>query len=168
MAEEGEISDVLTNLALPKTNATLTLRIIKSFEFRTEKSLVLHGVNLETTTVGQLKERAREAIQTQAGWKPYRNVVLDTMKLYTKAHGAKTSNLIINLDHDDWILDDDSKILADIGFENETEVSFFNRALYDAFKTNPEWRCSVLGPRPHTFQYATRVLCILRIDEMCI
>lgn len=60
MATEGEISDVLTNLALPKSNATLTLRIIKSFEFRTEKSLVLHGVNLETTTVGQLKDRARQ------------------------------------------------------------------------------------------------------------
>lgn len=60
MAGEGEISDVLTNLALPKTHATLTLRIIKSFEFRTEKSLVLHGVNLETTTVGELKERARQ------------------------------------------------------------------------------------------------------------
>jgi hypothetical protein len=54
----GEISDVLTNLALPKTNATLTLRIIKSFEFRTEKSLVLHQVNLEQTTVGELKAKA--------------------------------------------------------------------------------------------------------------
>jgi Uncharacterized conserved protein (DUF2340) len=63
----------------------------------------------------------------------------DTLKLYTKAHGAKvslfvlltinrqtaspfspitfkTTNLIINLNNDDWILDDDSQILADIGF----------------------------------------------------
>lgn len=54
------ISDVLTNLALPKTSATLTLRVIKSFEFRTEHSLVLHDINLETTTVGQLKEIARQ------------------------------------------------------------------------------------------------------------
>lgn len=59
---EGEISDVLTNLALPKTSATLTLRIIKSFEYRTEKSLVLHNVNLETTTIGELKNLAREGI----------------------------------------------------------------------------------------------------------
>ena len=60
---------------------------------------------------------------------------IDTMKLYTKAHGAKvgqilrvrplhaqrsrlgkTTNLIINLDRDDWILDDDSKFLVDVGF----------------------------------------------------
>ena len=59
--------------------------------------------------------------------------IVDTLKLYTKAHGAKvrqascserrtdnsrplqTTNLIINLDHDEWILDDDSKVLADYG-----------------------------------------------------
>lgn len=55
-----EHSDVLTNFALPKTSATLTLRIIKSFEYRTERSLVLHNVNLETTTVGELKNIARQ------------------------------------------------------------------------------------------------------------
>ncbi|KAI0928115.1 hypothetical protein AcW1_005465 [Taiwanofungus camphoratus] len=132
------ISDVLTNLAVPKTSATLTLRIIKSFEFRTERSLVLHNINLETTTVGELKDIARQAVQMQSGWKPYRNLLLDTLKLYTKAHGAKTTNLIVNLDHDDWILSDDSKTLADYGFENETEISFFNRELYEQFKRNPE------------------------------
>lgn len=55
---QSDFSDVLTNLALPKTSATLTLRIIKSFEYRTERSLVLHNINLETTTVGELKELA--------------------------------------------------------------------------------------------------------------
>jgi len=61
LAEEGAISDVLTNLAKPKSSATLTLRIIKSFEYRTEKSLVLHDVNLEATTVGRLKEIAKQS-----------------------------------------------------------------------------------------------------------
>ncbi|KAI0340160.1 hypothetical protein BDW22DRAFT_1360689 [Trametopsis cervina] len=135
MATETE---VLTNEAIPRTQATLTVRIVKSFQFRTEKHLILHNINCETTTVGQLKDLARQAIKTQPGWKPYYNVQLDTMKLYTKAHGAKTTNLIINLDHDDWILQDDSKLLADYGFENETEVSFFNRDLYEEFKKNPE------------------------------
>jgi len=132
--------DVLTNLALPKSSATLTLRIIKSFEYRTERSLVLHNINLETTTLSQLKEIAREKIQTNSAWKPYRTVNLDTVKLYMKAHGAKTTNLIINLDHDDWILDDDTKTLAELNFENETEVSLFNRDSYEAFKLNPETR----------------------------
>ncbi|KAJ6547286.1 hypothetical protein B0H19DRAFT_1266227 [Mycena capillaripes] len=135
--------DQLSNTALPKSSATLTVRVIKSFEYRTEKSLVLHHVNLETTTVGELKDLARAAVTTQPGWKPYRNAVLDTLKLYTHAHGAKTTNLIINLDHDDWILDDDIQLLANLGFENETEVSFFNKDLYTQFKANPQtsWDC---------------------------
>ncbi|KAF8835441.1 hypothetical protein BDN67DRAFT_1072432 [Paxillus ammoniavirescens] len=136
----GGISDVLTNETLPKTEATITIRVIKSFEYRTERSLVLHKLNLETTTIGELKEIARQAIQTGPAWRPYRNTVLDTFKLYTKAHGAKTTNLIINLDHDEWILDDGRKILAESGFENETEVSFFNRQAYENFKVNPEIR----------------------------
>jgi hypothetical protein len=28
----------------------------------------------------------------------------------------QTTNLIINLDHDEWIIDDDTKPLADLGF----------------------------------------------------
>ncbi|KAJ4480465.1 hypothetical protein C8J55DRAFT_605865 [Lentinula edodes] len=137
MATYTDFSDIPTNLARPKTSATLTVRVIKSFRYRTERSLVLQDINLETTTVGQLKDISRQAIQTQPGWKPYRNVQLDTLKLYTQAHGAKTTNLIINLDHDEWILADDST-LADAGFENETEVSFFNRDLYEQFKQDPE------------------------------
>ncbi|KAI1788450.1 hypothetical protein LXA43DRAFT_1025199 [Ganoderma leucocontextum] len=136
MSSDG-IDDTPTNLTLPKTDATLTVRVIKSFEYRTERSVVLHHINLEETTVGQLKEKVRQAIQTQPGWKPYRHAVLDTLKLYTKAHGAKTTNLIINLDHDEWIFEDDSKILAGLGLENESEVSFFNRETYEDFKKNP-------------------------------
>ncbi|KAI0262965.1 hypothetical protein BC834DRAFT_889881 [Gloeopeniophorella convolvens] len=132
--------DTLTNLARPHTSAILTIRVIKSFEFRTERSLVLRDVDLEKTTVGDLKARVRDAIQTQPGWKPYRAAVFDTLKLYTQAHAAKTTNLIINLDHDEWILSDDSKTLVEYGFENETEVSFFNRELYENFKLNPQTR----------------------------
>lgn len=109
-------SDALTNTTLPSTEATITVRVIKSFEYRTTRNLVLHKLNLQTTTVGELKDLARKAIQSDGAWRPYRNVVLDTLKLYTKAHGAKTSNLIINLDHEDWILGGDDGILADVGF----------------------------------------------------
>lgn len=61
MASDG-ISDTPTNLTLPRTDATLTVRVIKSFEFRTEKSLVLHHINCETTTVGQLKELVKQGV----------------------------------------------------------------------------------------------------------
>jgi hypothetical protein len=55
-----DFSDVLTNEHLPKTSATLTIRVIKSFEYRTEKSLVVHRINLETMTVADLKATVRE------------------------------------------------------------------------------------------------------------
>lgn len=51
--------DTLTNLARPRTSATITVRVIKSFEFRTERSLVLRDINLDTITVGDLKDIAR-------------------------------------------------------------------------------------------------------------
>lgn len=125
--------------------ATITVRVIKSFEYRTERSLVLHELDLQKTTVGELKNIAKQAVKSGPGWKAYRNVDLDTLKLYTKAHGAKTSNLIINLDHDDWILGDESKTLAEVGLENETEVSFFNREAYEKYRLNPEIRWDVSG-----------------------
>lgn len=126
------ISDILTNVSLPTTSATLTVRIIKSFEYRTERSLVLHNVNLEETTVGELKETARRGTislfvkswnhKSSAAWlqlwrhsqdgnhiemlpwvrgrdRPFstthRSIIIcsDTMKLYTKAHGAKVCQM---------------------------------------------------------------------------
>lgn len=44
----------------PLEDATLTIRVIKSFAFRTQKSLVLRGINLRTETVGGLMQRVRE------------------------------------------------------------------------------------------------------------
>ena len=61
MPEDG-IDDTPTNLALPKTDATLTVRVIKSFAFRTERSLVLHHVDLEKTSVGQLKDMVKQGM----------------------------------------------------------------------------------------------------------
>jgi hypothetical protein len=54
------MAESLTSQALPQTNATITIRIIKSFKYRTERSLVLHNVNLITSTVAQLKEMAKQ------------------------------------------------------------------------------------------------------------
>ncbi|KAI9331399.1 hypothetical protein BD770DRAFT_333598 [Pilaira anomala] len=119
------MSDVedLTNLAKPTTDATITVRCIKNFEYRTCKNLVLQHVNLETCTVGDLKKLVME----------------NTLKVYTVAHGHKTMNLIINIEDDDkLILADDSAVLAWQGIENETELSFFVMQDYQQFKLHPD------------------------------
>ena len=127
--------DLLTNIARPNTSATLTIRIIKSFIFRTERNLVLHDINLATTTVAQLKEIAKQSMfdyiqffgimtahmivrcghSTRLETVPkccsrfilleclFRSLDInefcwaDTLKLYTKAHGAKVFFLWIRV-----------------------------------------------------------------------
>ncbi|KAJ3091835.1 hypothetical protein HK102_013218 [Quaeritorhiza haematococci] len=101
--------------------STLTIRLIKSFEYRTVKNLVLHDIDLEKMTVGELMQLVQE----------------NTFKLYVKAHGSKTTNLVINIEHDDIFMDE-SKTLAAQGAEHETEISFFNKEAYIAYKAHPE------------------------------
>lgn len=52
--------DALTNTLRPLTDAVLTIRVIKSFSYRTTKNLILQHVDLTTTTVGQLKKQVIE------------------------------------------------------------------------------------------------------------
>ncbi|KAJ1960441.1 hypothetical protein IWQ62_004233 [Dispira parvispora] len=131
MAENGPRSDT-------STHGTLTVRLIKSFEYRTFKNVVLHNIDFANLTVGDIRARVDKEIQTGSGMKPFRNVAFDTLKIYTQAHGAKTNNLIINLDHDDWFLSNDHDILDYRGIGHETEISYFNREAYERFKLNPE------------------------------
>lgn len=58
MADQNH--EALATELLPLTSATLTIRIIKSFTYRTSKNLVLKNVDLTTTTVGQLKDQCKE------------------------------------------------------------------------------------------------------------
>jgi hypothetical protein len=50
---------ILTYPIAPNTAATLTIRVIKSFPYRTSKNVILHNLDLTTLTVGELKEKVR-------------------------------------------------------------------------------------------------------------
>lgn len=56
----GDLDDTPTNLIKPLSAATITVRVIKSFEYRVAKALVLHDLDLEHMTVGELKKRVKE------------------------------------------------------------------------------------------------------------
>lgn len=118
-------------------NATITVRCIRSFEYRTIKNHVFKNMDLTKVTVGQLLGEVKSIAQTAPGWRPYRTVNFDTLKIYTHAHLTKTQNLAINLDHEDWILFDHNKTLAECGILNETELSCFNMELYRQYEANP-------------------------------
>ncbi|PWY96879.1 hypothetical protein BCV70DRAFT_146347, partial [Testicularia cyperi] len=99
-----------TNTARPLTDAVITVRIIKSFEFRSMKAYVIKNIDLTKITVAQLEDMCRSHVKTDSGYRPFRSYAdkLDTLKLYTRAHGSKTTNLIINLDKPNWILSNDN------------------------------------------------------------
>ncbi|KAJ3286556.1 hypothetical protein HDU79_006399 [Rhizoclosmatium sp. JEL0117] len=127
-------------MSTTESTITLTIRLIKSFEFRNFKNLVVH-VDPATTTPQDLAELVKQKVASDSAFKVYRTVDFDTFKLYTKAFGAKTQNLIINLDHDeDWIMDPAIPLSSQPmpAIENETEISYFNKAMYDAYKAHPE------------------------------
>ena len=73
------MSDILTSAIHPKTSATITLRIIKSFEYRTEKNLVLRDTDLEQMTVGGLK---KQVLQSEHSSFLHVGVLRSSSKLY--------------------------------------------------------------------------------------
>lgn len=124
------------------TNATITIRVIKSFPYRNVKNIVFNDYDLVNKTADDLLADVLDHIKTAGAFRAFRNVAYDTLKVYTHAHGSKTVNLVINFDHDDdWTLvtgKQSSKKLVEYGIGNETEISLFNQLDYQAFKANPE------------------------------
>lgn len=70
-ADEGP--NVESNRRRPPTDAVLTVRVIKSFEYRAMKALVLPHVDLTSTTVEQLKEQCRREVRSSPAFKAFRN-----------------------------------------------------------------------------------------------
>eukprot|EP00128_Syssomonas_multiformis_P017026 Colp12_sorted_trinity150504_noHs@24072 len=116
--------------------ATVTVRLVKSFEYRTIKNLVLHDVDL-SMRVSDFMTLVQQKIQTTSGFMPFKNNTFDTLKISHKAHGYKTNNVVVNLDHDEYVLSPD-KTLGECGVENETEISFYNHEAYEKYKAHPE------------------------------
>lgn len=55
-----DLDDTLTNLLKPLSAATITVRVIKSFQYRVAKSLVISELDLSKTSVSDLKERVKQ------------------------------------------------------------------------------------------------------------
>ncbi|KAI5951543.1 hypothetical protein KGF54_004617 [Candida jiufengensis] len=138
---EGE---PLTSNVRPATDALITIRIVKSFPYRNVKNLILKDIDLKATTPKQLLEVVINNINTNGSLRPFRNVEYDSLKIYTKAHGSKSMNLVINFENDDdWVIlkqnkEVEDKSLWELGVQNETEISLFNWNAYAEFKENPE------------------------------
>lgn len=116
----------LTSTVKPLTQSVLTIRIIKSFPYRNVKNIILKDYDIANNTPQNLFDDVLKKINTEGGLRPYRNVVYDSLKIYTHAHGSKTMNLVINFEHDeDWFLDLGSeKKLHQLGVGEYDTIAF--------------------------------------------
>jgi hypothetical protein len=53
-------------------------------------------------------------MQSENGWKAFKTHKFNTFKVYMQPHAHKSQNLVINLEQDELILHDDSKLLKDV------------------------------------------------------
>ncbi|XP_056649734.1 UPF0538 protein C2orf76 homolog isoform X2 [Monodelphis domestica] len=100
--------------------ATITVRLIRSFEHRNFKPLVYHGVNLNQTV--------KEFIVF---------LKKDKMKIIHQAHKSKTNELVLSLEDDDRLLLKEDWTMKAAGVANETEIAFFCEEDYKNYKANP-------------------------------
>eukprot|EP01095_Lingulamoeba_sp_RSL-Kostka_P015552 TRINITY_DN7201_c0_g1_i1.p1 TRINITY_DN7201_c0_g1~~TRINITY_DN7201_c0_g1_i1.p1 ORF type:complete len:135 (-),score=36.38 TRINITY_DN7201_c0_g1_i1:95-499(-) len=114
----------------------LTFRLIKNFEYRNIKLLLLK-LN-PSVTIKEVKELIQNEIQTQSKFRAIKTHQFDSLKIYYKPHGMKPNCLAINYNTDDDFLDDDDKTLGEYNIESESEISYFNMEDFLVFKENPE------------------------------
>ncbi|XP_041858024.1 UPF0538 protein C2orf76 homolog [Melanotaenia boesemani] len=117
--------------------AVVTVRLVRSFQHRNFKPVVLRGVRLDQT-VQDFMQLVRDDIATRAELPPpFRRYAYDTMKIIHQAHGAKTNELVMSLEDDEKLILRDGRTLRAAGVANETELAFFRNQDYGSFKANP-------------------------------
>lgn len=123
---------------MSSSSATVTVRLVRSFEYKTVRVLYFHELSLDSTTLQQLKESVEErttpqishnlfilwlGVKTTENLKFLQAVPFDTFKIYSQPHGAKTSNPVINLNNDETlILPDWSQTLSALGFRTGNQM----------------------------------------------
>lgn len=126
-------------------SCTVTVRLIKSFEYKNFRNLIFQNVNVKDLTLKDLQVMTCERIKSNAVLSKMfpedSSMPLDTFKLYYTRHAAKTNNPIINVGEDDrlLLLDLEGK-LSDLGIGHETEISYFNWEEYQKFCNDPKFK----------------------------
>jgi hypothetical protein len=80
--------------------AVLTIRLIRSFEYRNVKLMILKNIDLDATTTQQLLDIVMKEIQSNSAYLPHRTRKYDTLKMYHKPHSFKSNHLVINFEDD--------------------------------------------------------------------
>jgi hypothetical protein len=114
-------------------STTITIRLIRSFEHRAVKNLVLREVDL-TQTVSELRQKILARLPSKTAFRKFH---YDTLKIEHQAHGVKTNDPLINKNDDKSLVLEEEVTLSDSGVKNETTISFFKKDNYLSYKDNP-------------------------------
>ncbi|GJQ08333.1 hypothetical protein GpartN1_g124.t1 [Galdieria partita] len=121
---------------MSRDDLILNIRLIKSFEYRNIRYLLLKNI-LPSTTGRELKQLIDIKIRSSPNLATFVNCPFDTIKVYTLSDQSfKDQSLVINFDHEDWIIRD-NETLQSKGISSGAEVSYFNMEQYQRFKENP-------------------------------
>jgi hypothetical protein len=115
-----------------QSEVTLSIRLIRSFEHRNLRFFPLQAVDLSWTTE-QLMTVINERITTSTSLPPpFRKFQFDTLKIEHQAHGAKTSDPVMNCENDIELILKPGQALSQSNVRHETEVAFFKLSDYQA------------------------------------
>ncbi|XP_053327603.1 UPF0538 protein C2orf76 homolog [Spea bombifrons] len=118
-------------------DATITVRLVRSFEHRNFRPVVYHDVKLDQR-VSEFLQHVKRDVATRAGLPPpFRTYSYDTMKIIHQAHGSKTNELVVSLEDDNKLLLHEDQTLREAGVAHETEVALFCAQDYQAYKAHP-------------------------------
>uniref|UniRef100_A0A672IJB8 Uncharacterized protein n=1 Tax=Salarias fasciatus TaxID=181472 RepID=A0A672IJB8_SALFA len=113
----------------------VTVRLIRSFEHRNFKPLVYPEVSLD--------QRVQDFIQmTRSGLPPpFRKhsygLTFHFLLLLNCDQSCLTNELVMSLDDDEKLILRSDQTLRAAGVASETEVAFFRKEDYEAYKANP-------------------------------
>ncbi|ODM95341.1 hypothetical protein Ocin01_11330 [Orchesella cincta] len=113
------------------SNATLTIRVIRSFEHRNWKPLVIHNINLDMT-FGELQALVNDKLVSSSFPPPFKKLVhYDAFKLETSPsmNNSKSSNALISLSNSTPVLElgiSGPLALSSEQISHESEISYFN------------------------------------------
>ena len=132
---------------------TLTIRVIRSFPHRNIRNIILKTISPSLSTEALIDRTISEVSTSSALPPPFRlrkifpfhqltkNVgrkfSYDTLKIEHHAHGAKTSDPVINTENDEELILKTGLSLVEQGVRHETELSLFKLEDYLEYKKLP-------------------------------
>ncbi|XP_021956280.1 UPF0538 protein C2orf76 homolog [Folsomia candida] len=118
-----------------KKEATLTIRLIRSFVHTNWKPFVIHKIDLNLVTTEDLFKIIYASLPHAKLPPPFLSYKgFDTLKVETHRFGHKTNDPLINCHDDEKLLLKPGMNLSSQGVDHETEISFFNMKDYIAYK----------------------------------